>query len=222
MKKFLSLAFVLVCVGMLASGCGKKTEDYVRENMSEKTEVYFFGERDEYYSTLSSGQREEVYLMNGKSEDKVDFSLLTVNFFNETYGNLITVKLFIDEEEHVVNLELNPLNSTYMLDLERRFFGDERVVVEYNGAQVELLNKSKDFVVNADKAIEIASKELSKLITKEKKMSALNAECYLRVLDSRANKFEDMFWVFTVVNIKNENYSVVISTATGSVLSKSE
>lgn len=222
MKKFLSLAFVLVCVGMLASGCGMKTEDYVRENMSEKTEVYFFGERDEFYSTLSSGQREEIYLMNGKSEDNVDFSLLTVNFFNETYGKLITVKLFVDEEEHLVNLELNPLNSTYMLDLERKFSGHESVMVEYNGMQVELLNKSKDFGIDADKAIEIASKELSKLITKEKKMSTLNAECYLRVLDSRANNFEDLFWVFTVVNIKNEDYSVIISTIDGSVLSKSE
>lgn len=222
MKKFLSLAFVLVCVGMLASGCGKKTEDYVRENMSEKTEVYFFGERDEFYSTLSSGQREEIYLMNGKSEDNVDFSLLTVNFFNETYGKLITVKLFVDEEEHLVNLELNPLNSTYMLDLERKFSGHESVTVEYNGMQVELLNKSKDFGIDADKAIEIASKELSKLITKEKKMSTLNAECYLRVLDSRANNFEDLFWVFTVVNVKNEDYSVIISTIDGSVLSKSE
>lgn len=76
--------------------------------------------------------------------------------------------------------------------------------------------------MGANKAIEIASKELSKFIMKEKKMSSLNAECYLRVLDKRANNFQDMFWVFTVVNTKNENYSVVISTVDGSVLSKSE
>ncbi len=222
MKKILGLFGILLCVSMFAYGCGKQTKDYVRENMSEKTEVYFYGENEKFYVTLSSGQREDVYLMNGKSEDKVDFSLLTINFFNETFNNLIDAKLYVNDEEKVVNLELNNLNSTYMVDLETAFSGDEEISIDYKGQKLSLQNKSKDFGVNADKAIEIASKELSKFIMKEKKLSSLNAECYLRVLDSRANDFEDLFWVFTVVNIKNENYSVVISTVDGSVLSKSE
>ncbi len=222
MKKIGALMILLGCIGIFAFGCGKKTSDYVAENMSEKTEVYFFGEGNKFYSTLSSGQREEAYLMNGKSEKKVDFALLTVNFFNEVFGNVISVKFSVGEDVQTLSLELNPINSTYMIDLEKKFVGDEVISVEYNGDKIQLANVSKAFGVGADKAIEIASKELSKEITKQKKGSALNAECYLRVLDKRANNFQDMFWVFTVVNTKNETYSVVISTVDGSVLSKSE
>lgn len=222
MKKIAVLALVLGCVGVFACGCGKSTLSYVKDNMSEKTEVYFFGETDEVYATLSSGEREEEYLMNGKSEKNVGFGLLTVNFYNEVFGNVINVNFVVGGKEQTLALELNPLNSTYMIDLERKFVGDEEIFVQYLDDKIQLANVSKDFAVGADKAIEIASKEISKQITKEKKLSALNAECYLRVLDKRANNFQDMFWVFTVVNVKNETYSVVISTVDGSVLSKSE
>lgn len=222
MKKFGILAVILACVSVFAVGCGKNTSAYVRENMSEKTDVYFYGEAESFYATISSGTREETYLMNGKSEKAVSFSLLTVNFYGETVGNIITVNFVNGENEQPISLELNTLNSTYMIDLETRFSGDEKVAVIYKGTTLELQNESKDFGVSADQAIEIASKELSKFIIKEKKLSNLNAECYLRVLDKRANNFDDMFWVFTVVNVKNENYSVVISTVDGSVLSKSE
>ncbi len=222
MKKFFVFAFMLACVGMFVGGCGKKTSDYVKENMSEKTEVYFFGETTEVYATLSSGKREEVYLMNGKSEKNVDFALLTMNFYNETFGNLLKVSLDVNGEKSEIEMELNALNSTYMVDLEKKFVGDESITIEYMDETIVLSNLSKDFGISADKAIEIASKQLSKQIKKEKKLSALNAECYLRVLDKRANNFQDMFWVFTVVNTKNETYSVVISTVDGSVLSKSE
>ena len=222
MRKVVALALMFGFVGILASGCGKKTVDYVNENMSEKTEIYFLGETDEVYVTLSSGEREEEYLMNGKSEKKVDFGLLTVNFFNEVVGNAINVKLSVDGTVQTVMLELNQFNSTYMVDLERKFSGNEKILIEYMDDEIELVNMSKDFGVSADKAIAIASKEISKKITKTKKLSSLNAECYLRVLDKHANNFQDLFWVFTVVNVKNETYSVVISTVDGSVLSKSE
>lgn len=222
MKKICALALILGLVSVFACGCGKKTSEYVKENMSEKTEVYFFGETSEVYATLSCGKREEVYLMNGKSEKSVDFALLTVNFFDEAVGNTITVKMNVDGAESLAELEFNTINSTYMVDLERNFSGTEEISLEYMDEKIQLLNVSKDFGVGADKAIEIASKEISKHIMKEKKLSSLNAECYLRVLNKKANNFEDMFWVFTVVNVKNENFSVVISTVDGSVLSKSE
>jgi len=222
MKKFGILVLMLGMFGAILSGCGKKTVEFVYENMSEKTEVYFYGETTEVYASISSGKREETYLMNGISERKVDFALLAVNFYNEALGDVINVTLKIGEKETTVSLERNSINNTYMVDLEKRLLGDESISMDYMEEHIEFANVSKDFKIGANKAIEIASKELSKFIMKEKKMSSLNSECYLRVLDKRANNFDEMFWVFTVVNIKNENYSVVISTVDGSVLSKSE
>lgn len=222
MRKFVVVALMLCCLGVFVGGCGKSALAFAKENMSEKTEIYFFGETEEFYATLSCGEREDPYLVNGKSEKCVKFGLLTINFFGERVGNVVAVKFFVDDVMQTLEAELNQFNNTYMIDLGKTFSGDEEIFVEYDDEKFQLENLSKDFRVGADKVIEIASKELSAKILKERKHSSLNAECYLRVLDKHANNFQDVFWVFTVVNIKNESFSIVISSVDGSVLSKSK
>ena len=220
MKK-IAVAFGLIAICLLSVGCGKKTESFVKENMSETVEVYFFGETPEVYGTISSGKRELDYNIDGKSGELTDYSLFSINFYNEVFGSVIKVNLTIDGVTSEVEMELNTLNNTYMVDLGKRMTGEEIVSVEYMEEEFELKNVSKDFVVNADEAIEIASNELSEAILRAKKYSNLNAECYLRVMDKRMNNFQDMFWCFTVVNVNGESFSIIISTVDGSVLAKS-
>ena len=221
MKKIGAVVLSLFAVCLLSAGCGKSTENFVKENMSETVEVYFFGETPEVYGTISSGKRELDYNIDGKSGELTDYSLFSINFYNEVFGSVIKVNLTIDGVTSEVEMELNTLNNTYMVDLGKRMSGDEVVSVEYMEEEFELKNVSKDFVVDADEAIEIASNELSEVILRAKKHSNLNAECYLRVMDKRMNNFQDMFWCFTVVNVDGESFSIIISTVDGSVLAKS-
>jgi len=44
----------------------------------------------------------------------------------------------------------------------------------------------------------------------------------LKVLDKKANNFDNLFWCFTLLTNKNESYSVIISTVDGSVLAKTK
>lgn len=222
MKKKFMLFGLITLLGITLFGCGKTTSDYVRDNLSECTTVYFYGECENFYATLSSGKREKTYLVNGKSEDKVDFSLLSVNLNSMNSVKLIKAKVTIDGVVSEQELEVGGISSQYMVDLEKKLTGSEKIEIEYNGEKLVLQNVSKDFVVDADKALDIASKQLESKICLLKNGSNLNAECYLRVMDKKANKFDDLFWCFTVVNARNENYSIIISTVDGSVLAKSE
>ncbi len=220
MKKKICLGLMLACLSIGLFGCGKTTADYVEDNMSEWTSVFYYGEAENFYASISSGVREEPYLMNGSSENKVDFALLSV-CFNEGLGqDLIKATLTIDGTQSEVELEINGLNNCFMVDLERRLTGDEVVTLSYEGQEISLENLSNNFVVNDQQAIEIASAELEEEITKLKSGSHLNAECYLRVLDKQANNFDGTFWCFTVINVENETYSIIISTADGSILAK--
>ena len=109
-----------------------------------------------------------------------------------------------------------------MVDLEQKLSGEEVVSICVNGKILNLENLSKDFVVDAKKALQIACDELQDRITKTKSFNNLNAECYLRVMDKKANNFDGVFWCFSVLNVDNENYSVIISTENGSILAKSK
>lgn len=221
MKKKIFLGVLLSVVALSVFGCGKATSKYVLENLSEKTDVYFYAEADDFYATLSSGEREENYVVDGNNTGNVKFALLTMKIdnFNE---DVLKVDVKIDENITNHELILNHSNSGYMCDLEIKLTGDEKIEIMFLNRQVELKNLSKDFQIDSNKAIEIASEKLEDKIKSCQKGWKLNSECYLRVLDKRANNFDEMFWCFTVVNIKNENFSIIISTKDGSILAQSK
>lgn len=222
MKKKILLAFMLCFVGLSLCGCGANTLDMVKDNMSELTNVYYFGENADCYCSLSSGKREKEYLLNGQSGECVPFALLSLHPTENIAGKVVLVKVTIDGVESEKELEINSLNSAYMVDLEKEFSGEEKIAITFNGKVLTLECLSKNFAIDSQKALEIASKELADKITMKKSFSKLNAECYLRVLDKKANKQDGVFWCFSVLNVDNENYSVIISTTDGKVLAKSK
>ncbi len=222
MKKKIFLAGLLAVVALSLFGCGKSLQTRIEENLSEHTCVYYYAEGEGYYATLSSGEREDEYLLNGKSEKKVDFALLAIKPSVGTSEKIIKANVAINGESKLYELELNDLNFTYMVDLEQRLSGDESISVEYAGQTLEMQNLSKDFAIDDVKAIEIACNELSDKIDGIRRGNNLNAECYLRVLDKKANNFDNMFWCFTVVTTDKQTFSVIISTVDGSILAKSE
>ncbi len=220
MKK-VAVALMLVCVGLTFFGCGQSTFDVVKANMSERTDVYYYGENEDFYCALSSGQREEAYKLDGKNGKCVDFALLSLTFGQTELASIIKVEVSIDGNKTEQELELNTLNNAYMVDLEQKLTGDETIEITYQDVTLTLENISKNFGVNSDEALEIATQELGDKITAKKNYQGLNAECYLRVMDKRANNFDGVFWCFTVLNVDNEQFSIIISTENGEILAKS-
>ncbi len=228
MKKILifGLVVAILVVGgfvVLANFFGKTLEERVMANMSELTEEYFYGEGSNFSVTIASGMREQDYAMNGKAGEQVEFALVTLRLQEELKQRVVKVDIKIDEDVIAEQeLELNPLDGTYMADIERRFGGDEVIEVTLGTESIAVQNLSKDFAVDAAKAVEIAAKELETQISQQKRGTSLDAECYLRVLDKKANGFDELFWCFTVVTPEGETHSVVLSTQDGKVLAKSE
>ena len=219
-KSFVLGVLLFALMGFV--GCGVKTQDCVLENMSEVTKVFYFAENEKFYATLAIGQREKEYIMDGKSNTNVDFSLLSVCFFENQDKNSISVSVSINGVSSAYELEYNPMANAYMVDLEKKLGGEEKILISYDGATLELQNLSKQFGVNWEKAISIACVELKDKIEKEKQYSDLNGECYLKVMDKRENNFKDFFWCFTILNNQNESFSIIISTVDGTVLAKAK
>ncbi len=220
MKKRLLAIVLLFCV-LCFVGCGKKTEEIVIENMSELTKDFFFGENEKCYATLSVGTREKDYLMDGKSTPKTDFSLFCITFFEENVKNMIVVEVSVNGQKKMYDMEFNSFSNAYMVDLEKKILPDDEIAFAYEGESVSLANLSKNFGVNWKEAISIACKNFEKAIDGEIKHGVCSAEFYLKILDKRANNFDDFFWCFTILNDKNESKSIIISTTDGSVLAKS-
>lgn len=219
-KKILIVVF-LIAISISCFACAKSSVNYVMENMSELTKVYYWGENNEFYCSLSSGEREEDYAMDGKHKGSAKFALLSFNLMQPISSSVVKLTVIVDGEEFEVEAEINSLKSSYLVDLERELDGDETVEVIYQGKSLGLDNLSNQFQVDYQEAIEIACKKFEDKIFSKKQFNNLNAECYLRILDKKANNFDGVFWCFTVLNVDNENYSIIISTADGSILAQS-
>ena len=221
MKKKILILSMLCFLSLSLFGCGASTQSLVESNLSEVTKIYYMGENDDFYCTLAVGERETTYLMNGHSTEKTEFALLSIVPTQNNYANLIKAKIIIDGQENQVELEINGLNHNYMVDLEKSFSGNEQIEVVFENSKLKLQNVSDDFGVDYLEAIEIASVEMKDQILQKKSYKNLNAECYLRILDKKANDFDGLFWCFTVLNVDNESFSMVFSAEDGEILAKS-
>ncbi len=221
MKKKMFLMAFLVVLGSVLAGCESSMGRLVRQNLSECAKVYYYGENEDFYCTLSSGEREEAYFMDGRATGCVDYALLTVNFNQSKADNVVVAEISVDEEVLQVELELNMMNGGYMVDLERQLTGDEKISIKVADEVLQLKCLSNEFGVDWRQTLEIASQEMLEALSRKKVGGKLNCEIYLRILDKKANDMDEIFWCVTILNVDDENFSIVISTVDGAVLAKS-
>lgn len=217
-KIFVSLS--LVAVLFCATACGKTIDSYVQDNMAEITKEYYLGENDDMFVTLSVGEREKDYLMNGQASEPVNYSLLVIKFKEENILRAITFEVQSGENTADVEAEYNSFNNTYMVDIVDDIQIGDNFSIIYDGQTITL--EKQNFAINYEKALQIACENLKDKLEEQKSYNHFNAECYLRVMNEKDNDFSDLYWCFTCVNYEGENFSIVISTQDGSVLATSD
>ena len=222
MMKKLIVAFSLVFILFGVAGCGKTINNHVKENMSEITKDFYFGENDSVYATLSVGERESSYLYNGQSTESVDFALLTLTFKNGSSLNTVEVVLNDGTNSYDVELMSDDMSVDFMADIVNLFSFGEAFTLSYNNENVELTRISDEFGIDYQEALNIACENLKEELESCKIYNNFNAECYLRVLREKENNFDNLYWCFTCLNYEGESFSIVFSTVDGEILAKSE
>ncbi len=217
MKKNILVLLLLVCLSFSFSGCDEEKDNLslVKDNMSEYGEVYFFSDNPDLPMSVVSGYREEPYKYDGKSEIKFDFALVIARLDNADDEYL---DVTIDGQQQKVLLKYNFLTGTHVADLQTKLSGDEKICISYLGREANVICKSKDFSVNAEKALEIGTQYFNEKIDKVRSGSKLNAECYLKLLDDISGGFSEVYWLFSIYTSDGEMSNVIISTANGQIL----
>lgn len=191
-------------------GCSQYDElSLVKANMSERSDVYFFSDNPEFNVSICSGQREEPYAYDGYSRTKLDFALLTAKLDScETEIAYIT----IDGAEQKVLLEFNYVTSNHVADLEQKLTGHEQIYIKYGEKSATLVCKSENFGVSADEAIALGVETMMEFIIPLCDQNNFYGECYLKILDSLSGGFDEVFWLFSVLDQNGHFENIVIST----------
>ena len=204
MKKYF---FMLLLIPILAfAGCGKES---VKDNMSEVTHLYFFGEQDGYECSISVGLREQNYIMDGKHGQTCEFSLVSLKC-PEVTSDKIEVTISIDGNTQNLSLEFNPLNSNYMADLGYNLSQDASVFLSFQNVTISLVERTSSFDVNYDQAIDIALATIGKEADCFYKNNSFLGEGYLKILDGTRFGGDGLFWCFTIVGEEQISKNVLI------------
>lgn len=216
MKKVFAAALVLLLPFMLV-GCGEK-EFNLKDYMSEITTMYFQGQGQGVNVSLSVGQREIDYKVDGKHGQTCDFSLIEIKFDNIRAEEELPVELIIDGQSQDFVLELNPVSHVYMGDLGYAVKGDDSIVIVVDGQRIELTNITGDFAVDANQALEMARIALIDQIASCYNDGRFCGEGYLKVLHEEGEPFNQLFWSFRLVCEQGVKYDVVVNAQTGELV----
>lgn len=217
MKKIGYLALILPF--LLISGCKEVDRlEILKQNASERALVYFSSSEGLNVS-ITSGLREEPYIYDGKSCDKLDFSLIIANLgsFEDEL-----VKLVIDGKESEIVMEYNYLTCVHMADLGYLLTGNEQIELIYGEKSAKIENKSQNFGVSPDEAFEIGYDYCQDYIATLFDGKNFNGEVYLKVLDSLSGGFSEVYYLFSVLGEGDKAKNILISVDEPKVLADGE
>lgn len=212
MKKLWIFAMILIC-GIVLVGCSSKKD--FRGCLSEVTKVYYQGVAGQVEGSISIGQREEPYKIDGKSQKLEDFSLFILDFNQQMEDETIDVKLSVNGVESDFQLFLNPVNHYYMNDLGYSLGQNDEVILTYQDIVVNFYNVSDSFNIDWSEALDIAEKNLN--LQSFYKDGDFKGECYLKILTEQNDNFQDLFWYFSAAGENGDVMDIVISTDAGEI-----
>lgn len=227
MKKFFAL-FSLVFISFFSFGCDNNLIEIVNDAISEVRYNLYEIKNDEISVSFMSGFREEPYVIDGISNAKKEFGVVTVKFLTDisNYSGLPNFILTVNDMDFDGNFELNPFDQTYVQDIETFVLDDATISIKvlWNNFQFEgnLTNISKSFNINHKDALKIMINEFKPQIKKLIKNHTLQGEVYIKIITDPSLLIDKKYWYVCVISRTGENYSAVIDPSTKEILAKNE
>ena len=217
MKKIFATAFILLTAFFMA-GCNQKMD--INTRFSEITKIYYSGISNDGHmsASISVGQREEPYIVDGKHGKNCDFSLLIVKFDNAVYFNEITIDFFVDNQSQSVILEFNPINSTFMADLGYALQDGKNYSMTYSNYSLSFERTSDGFKVGYEDAVQMSINELVDQLSGYYNGNVFAGECYLKILSKSEDGVPNLYWIFTVIGENGNSNNVLIDIKDGEII----
>lgn len=196
-------------------GCGTNTTASVKKHISECTKNIFTYVCDDYNLTVTSGTREQDYQFDGKTSELVDFLLVALAYSSPHSEQTIDFVININGTDYSGILEKNPYKSNYMCDIKKSVDENDEITIKFDNKENKLVCKNKDFEIDYEKAISIATGEFNENLKSYTKNKKNLYECYLKIL-YKPEISENFYWYFLVK--ADKQYNFVIDTMSGNII----
>lgn len=221
-KKF-KIVFILIFLFTLipfSFSCksSQKQESIVKNSLSEYRKNLFVGFGSTFTVTFTSGEREELYIMDGKKNTLQDFGVLTLKF-NSLPANLPQFELKVNANTFVGTLEKNPYDNTFVYDICSQVEDIDTLalyIVDFDET-VKLSCISSSWEYNYLSALNIFENKFKSEINSQIENNILNGEIYIKIVSDN-EKMENIYWYVLLVCKNGDMYALLIDTKTGQII----
>jgi len=217
MKIFLLIIFCLCCLG-----CSKGLVQDLNNNISEVREFVVFGERENIMATLTCGYREDVYKIDGVSNNLIPFGVITV-FVDGSYWNNKNVEynLFVGTEKYSGFFEVNPFDESYVVDLKKIVDRNQNILLEvicgYDKTSIKLHNVDDNWKMKSRDCLNVVAKHYKNELKSFYKKGNFEGEVYIKILNNKPH-LNQFYYYVSIIGRDGKSINMVMSPVTSEIL----
>ncbi len=224
MKKYLAIFLCLAVVAfasVMFVGCNQTTTE---DLISDARYGIYDGQTEGFNATFVYGLREDPYKMDGISNKKVEFGVVSVVFNSDlSEEDEINYTLTIGEETYSGTLEKSPYSNEYMANIGKSCDDNSTISlsITLNSEQpvtIEMQNKNSTWNINFERAKEIGLEALKDDIA-EIEDKGESYEIYVKIVGNQSSNFGTYYWIVSVVS-PSTRHNVTISPTSEEILVK--
>ncbi len=183
----------------------------------------FLAEGKDFVVSFTSGKREQLYKYDGIKTSLVDFGVLSVRYTNKLNAdNMPHYTLFIDTMQYEGVLEFNPIDSTYVADIEKTVSDNADLYVRIYGGGIDDQMKmpciSQHWAVSYKQAFDIATDTFAEKLKTQISKNKLLGEFFIKIVGQGVGEDMTICWYISYLGRDKTTLTCIIDTATAKVL----
>ena len=218
-------AFLILTVVSTFCACQTATEKY-NDSISEFRQTLMMGQNGDYEVELISGYRENPFKIDGLTEERINYSLVTIKATDLTLPS-IEVTVTVGESEWKGEAVRHPFEQSYSFEVREAVFANEAVVTVGTGdsaVEICLSNVRADGQIEGERALEIALDGLSDALSEYKNGSKFMGEIFVRYVPNPISTKQRFYWYVAFIP-RDDNQriiAVLINPDSGRIEAKRE
>ena len=220
MKKFLTV-FVLL-LSLLTIGCAEKPATDDRVTYRQTTSLY--GQEGVYRLCIRSGSAEVNPTADGTKGQMENFTIISLRVVGATADNEeYSYRFRIAERDYEGQFVRDRFGSSCTAELDSSIPVDQltavTVICKDTETVVPVEDMMEDLVIDGDKALELALKEMKTDLEAEEK-EGLTREIHLKFINDGHNPSSKYYWYVAFIRSDAPYWAVLIDPDTGDVVAK--
>ena len=210
-----------VVIGVFAACKPKKVDAEILKNISELSTNVYTANTEAVAVTLTTGEREAPYNVNGVSSSRSPYTIITVRPVEmPDDAQVYDYVLRAGKNEYRGKLNLHPFGISYTDTINKKAEGGVTLSLTTLGEteEIELVSQFTDKMLDWQDALSVGVKSVKAEVDSLYSDKKLLGEVYVRFTTDQSADDGEYFWYVAVVGNNGKTYGALVDPLSGDII----